>query len=1328
MSIGKIEPFDVDNGNWRAYKERLEQYLIVNQVKPELKIPTFILLIGSRAYELLVDLCSPTDPKSKSYEELVNIFESHVQPKSSEIVERYKFRQRQQYHSESVAAYITALKKSARNCNFKNNLNENLRDQFVCGISSEIIRQALFSQQELTLEKAVEVALNLESAEKNSQLIRTSKTDLKIETVNTSVNAIRFNNTRCNICGKYGHLPVACYFKEFICRKCKKKGHLQRMCLEKNIRQKQNVNYIEGQESNLDTKEAVTYRIDENLENTLAGAGEGTLYWLNKGQCKPMLMKVKIEGIDIVMEVDTGSAITCISEKLYTNMFNKLPIKNTDLVLRYYTGETIKPIGFITPIVNIGVMQKTLQLFIIKGGKTALLGRNWLYDFDIKITFSSKINVNSIQCVNNVFNVNSFINRYVDVFSEGLGRYNGGCVKLHVKPDSKPVFLRARHLPFNIRDKVDAELQLMLKDGIIEPVEFSEWATPIVPIIKSDGRIRICADYKVTLNPLLQVDSFPLPTVDELMSRFPKGEKFTKIDLSQAYLQLCLDEASKLYTVINTHKGLFKFNRLVFGLASSPAIFQRIMYQLFGNLKNVAVFLDDILISGKNDTEHLETLFNVFDKLKEYGFKVNKSKCLFFQNEVEYLGYIISGTGLKTNKSKVESVLKMNPPRDISELRSFLGTINYYGKFIQGLSSVLSPMYELLKLGTKWHWSQSCQMSFNNVKELLSVAPILMHYDVNLPVILTCDASAHGLGAILSHKLATGEERPVAYASRSLNCAEKHYSQIDKEALGIIFGVKKFHQFLYGKRFLLRTDHKPLLSIFGPKKGIPLMAASRLQRWSVILSAYYYDIEYVCSTKNTADILSRLPVGEVEKEVENISYLYFIEENLPITSQVVKSESDKDPILSRVINYVYNGWPNVIEEEELKHFFQRKEQLYVESGCLMWGYKIVIPLKLRKKILDELHKTHLGIVKTKSLARSYVWWPGLDNDIENICHNCVTCICENAAPPKSPPQSWQIPSQPWQRLHVDLLGPIEGHTFLVIVDVTSKWIEIFKLNKSNAATVINRLRETFSRFGLPRQLVSDNGPPFSSNEFEYFMQQNGIKHTFSAVYHPASNGAAESAVKICKQAIKKAIRDQLNVDVALQRFLLDYRNVSHSSTGESPACILQGRRLRTRLDLLRPNFLDKIERKQEERYQRTVGVERVFEVGDKVWVRDYTSGSDPYVLGEILERVSSRNYLVKANGRELSRHVDQLKKSYNSTNSNTDNDPMFNKHTGDSNIVSSILAGNCNSSRLGTTSPPSPQAVVTPLVDVVSQAHVTEPPPLRRSCRTIRPPNRYGFN
>uniref|UniRef100_A0A8C3HCL2 Gypsy retrotransposon integrase-like protein 1 n=1 Tax=Chrysemys picta bellii TaxID=8478 RepID=A0A8C3HCL2_CHRPI len=431
----------------------------------------------------------------------------------------------------------------------------------------------------------------------------------------------------------------------------------------------------------------------------------------------------------------------------------------------------------------------------------------------------------------------------------------------------------------------------------------------------------------------------------------------------------------------------------------------------------------------------------------------------------------------------------------------------------------------------------------------------------------------------------SGEERPIAFASRTLRKAETNYAQIECEALGIVFRIWKFHQYLFRRKFTLLTDHQPMTSIFGPHTGIPPLAASRMQRWALLLSVHTYEIKYRKSTLHgNADGLSRLPLPVNCRDIAQKESFYFEQvENTPITAIQVKKATRVDPVLSQVMDLVMHGTSRrtSLVSPDLVTYMSRRTDLSIQSGCLLWGRRAIIPPPLRSQVLEQLHSSHCGIVHMKEIAQSYFWWPGLDSAIEEKARACMSCQGVRNAPQWAPLHPWDWPENLWQRIHVDFSGPLEGSMFLVVVDAHSKWPEVSIMQSTTAESTIQKLQGLFSRFGLPEQLVSDNGPQFVSQEFQKFMKANGIHHITSAPYHPSTNGLAERSVQTMKQALKSA-RGQLSIQKRLDTFLLSYRNTPHATTKASPAYLMMGRQLSTCFDLLKPSEPRQIVQRQQQ--------------------------------------------------------------------------------------------------------------------------------------------------
>ncbi|KAL7842622.1 hypothetical protein SRHO_G00243110 [Serrasalmus rhombeus] len=556
---------------------------------------------------------------------------------------------------------------------------------------------------------------------------------------------------------------------------------------------------------------------------------------------------------------------------------------------------------------------------------------------------------------------------------------------------------------------------------------------------------------------------------------------------------------------------------------------------------------------------------------------------------------------------------------------------------------------ELLNKERKWQWTSACASAFQKAKALLVAQEVLTHFNPELPLRLACDASPYGVGAVLSHVMPDGEEKPIAYASRTLSKAEQNYAQIEREALAIVFGVRKFHQYLYGNTFTLLTDHRPLTTILSPVKSTPSMAAAHMQRWALLLSAHNYTIEYRKGALHAnADGLSRLPLPHAPSEKQGAVEVFYTSQldTLPVSNAEIKRHTISDSTLSRVMEMVTTGrFPTAKDAgDELSHYLQRRHELTVQHGCLMWGLRVIVPPKLRPRVLTELHSAHIGVVRMKSLARSYVWWPGIDSQIEHQAKSCDSCQRVQKDPGLAPLHPWMWPSSPWERIHVDFAGPFEGHMYLVVVDAHSKWPEIHIMDSTTSSKTIQVLRELFSRYGIPHSLVSDNGPQFCSEEFSTFLKANGVKHIRSAPYHLAFNGLAERFVQTFKHALRSS-RGTTPLQQRLDTFLLTYRNTPHATTRESTAMLFIGRKLRSRLDFLKPSVARAVHQSQEDQQQRRWlhSKQRQFAVGEPVLVRDYRKGEDKWMPAVVIEKTGPVSYKVNVGTQGVwKRHVDQL--------------------------------------------------------------------------------------
>ena len=1270
--LGTISEFSSTQESWTAYVERLVQYLAANKIEdPDQQRAVLLSVCGPATYRLIRNLVSPKKPQEFKFAEIVEIVQKHHDPKPSVIVQRYRFNSRNRRAGESVATYIAELRHLSEHCEFGSTLNQMLRDRLVCGVEEPKIQRRLLAEPDLTFDKAFELALASESADKNAK-------DLQ-PTASPTVNRVQHKKI-CHRCGDK-HSAADCKFKTAECRKCGKKGHIARACRSKSSTQEPRPQRKLTQHT--------THNVTEDSEDY-------TMYNLSGVSVEPLKVTVRVDNADLDMEVDTGASVSIISEDTYSRLWpegQQPSLQESTITLRTYGGEQLSIKGSLTVDVQYKDQKAHLQLVVATGQGPSLLGRDWL----------SKIRLDWTELCNNhacySLSLQDILDGNSSVFSPELGTLKGATATIQLDPSAQPRFCKARTVPYALKGKIEKELDRLVKQGVIEPISFSEWAAPIVPVLKKDGTVRICGDYKLSVNQASKIDSYPLPRIDDLFASLAGGKTFTKLDLANAYQQIPLDDQSKKIVAINTHKGLFQYNRLPFGISAAPSIFQRTMETLLQGLSGVCLYLDDILITGKTDQEHLSNLSAVFQRLAAAGMKLKPEKCSFMMTEVEYLGHKISAKGLQPTTQKVRAIVEAPQPTNVTQLKSFLGMLNYYGKFLPNLSTHLAPLYALLQKQSPWSWGSQQDKAFKKAKSMLTSPCLLTHYDPTKPLILACDASPYGLGAVLSHQL-EGGEYPIAFASRSLAPAEKNYSQIDKEALAIVFGVKHFHQYLFGRPFMIKSDHKPLQYLLGEKKGIPSMASARVQRWALTLSAYNYKVQYVPGREHAnADVFSRLPLPVQPNEVPLPEELVFLMESLeisPVTVKQIKAWTDQDPVLATVRRFVKQGWPKSIKPE-FRPYHSRKLELSIQDDCVLWGSRIIVPMPGREQLLSLLHDGHPGISKMKALARSYVWWPNIDADIEAQVKRCNQCQLNQPLPPVVPMHPWEWPEHPWERIHIDFAGPFMGKMFLLVVDAHSRWMEVEIVNAASTQNTTEHLRSMFARFGLPKVMVTDNGSCFTSSDFAEFARRNQIRHLRTAPYHPSSNGLAERAVQTFKLGMKKQTNGTLQTK--LSRFLFHYRLTPNATTGVAPAELMLKRQPRSHLDSIMPNMKGNITQQQEKQKTQHDAHSRVrnFKQGDSVLVRNFGRGADSsqWLPGVIKELCSTNSYKVQLDSDQIvQRHADHIRArqvDYDIPSSDFDADDVL----------------------------PFPAA------SQASNSSNTTPSTLRRSQRNRRPPDRF---
>ncbi len=780
--------------------------------------------------------------------------------------------------------------------------------------------------------------------------------------------------------------------------------------------------------------------------------------------------------------------------------------------------------------------------------------------------------------------------------------------------DAKPIVEPVRNVPYALRDKMKAHLDDMVVFGELEKVEEpTDWVLPHVIVRKTTNKIKVAIDTR-KLNQYVKREFYRPPTFDDIAVKLNGAKIFTVLDASHAFAQIPVDKETSEKLILGTPFGRYRYLTLPYGLASSPEVFQKAMDNLLSTCQNVAVYADDIIVFGKTETEHDKALVKLLETARKNNLTLARDKIQFKKSRLKYLGHIISEKGLEPNPEKVAAVAQFPVPQNREQVKSFLGFITYLGKFIPDLATKTKPLRDLTSVKNVFVWNKPQQDCFDELKRLASAAPVLSYFDPDAPIVLSVDASQFGIGAVL---LQNGQ--PVAYASLSLSKTQQRYSQIEKEALAVVAGIKKFHQYVYATKFVVETDHKPLLTIF--KKELDSLSPRLLR---LVLKALPYSFTLVHRPGKellVADALSRAPQSDRTIDTS------FLEEEVGVINVhgVVLSASHQsrlqtaiaqDPVLSKLRQYIIDGFPKIRKSlpVEIRFVWAYRESLRVEENLVLRDNRLFVPTSLRHEYIAAVHKSHQGINTCLRRARQSFYWPNMSDDITKFIESCDICGSYASANKPSKFVESLIPELPWEEVATDLFD-YQGSKYLLVVDYFSKFIEVKKLGtNSTSSPIINALTQIFATHGIPQRLRSDNGPPFNSSEFAEFANNYAFRHITSSPHHPKSNGLVERSIQTIKGLFKKSKSEY--------EAILNY-NSAEKEELPAPSMLLMGRRIRTTLPVhtsqLQPLFrtakyrklLIEIQRrmvKSSDRHQPA----RFYKIGQTVWVktdhRKWTTG------------------------------------------------------------------------------------------------------------------------
>lgn len=980
------------------------------------------------------------------------------------------------------------------------------------------------------------------------------------------------------------------------------------------------------------------------------------------GESNRKYISPRINGFKVKLQLDSASDMSIVSYDIWKKL-GRPRLETTNRSPTSASGDTVQLFGSFKCKLNLKDKEQNGECYV--SSRLNLFGSDWMTMFGLwNVPLATVCNV--VHYGHSQPIAVEAEKMFPNLFSEGLGLCSKTKASLTLKANAKPIFRKARSAPFAAMPLIEEEILKQRRQNVYSPIEYSDYAAPIVVVKKKNGNLRICGDYSTGLNDALEPNKFPLPTPEQIFTGLTGKKIFSKIDLSDAFLQVELDNEAKKLLTINTHLGLFTVHRLQPGVKTAPGIFQEIMSKMLSGSNGAFAFIDDIVVGSVDEEHHRKDLFDVLSRIEDYGFKLRIDKCNFAQPSIQFCGHIVNKKGIHPDPENIQSIMAIPRPTDITQLRSFLGAVNYYGKFVKNMKDLRGPLDELTQKDVKFEWSAKQENSFSELRKVMASDLVLTHYDPQRKIVVAADASSYGKSGTLMHEFSDGKLRPIFHVSKSFNGAEKNYPQIQREASALVFAVKKFHKYIFGRKFELHTDHQPLLAIFGSNKGIPQVTASRLQRYALTLLAYDFNIKYIRTEDfGYADMMSRLIANHPKPGEDTvIAAVYDGEEqcfaistanSLPVKFEDVRNAQNSCPVFKMLAQYISNGWPDHkkhITNPEVAKYFELRNSLIVVQDCVFFGDRVVAPFQYREKILETLHEGHPGMVRTKLLARSKVFWPQIDKDIERTVKTCQNCAKAGNSPIKCTLQPWPSPKGPWSRIHIDYAGPIDGFWYLVMVDAYSKWPEIFKTVSTTTSKTTELIDEAFTRNGNCDVIVSDNGPQFTSQAFQEFCKKKGIDHVRTAPYHPQSNGQAEKFVDLLKTGLEKA---EGNAEQKLRKFLHSYRSTPSYSLGMKSPAELMNRTFKTELDLLKPHEQKTSKpshNKMEQQFNSHHGARwKDFKQGAEVYYKLHkTNNSWSWEPATVTKKIGAVNYEVTtSSGRNIKAHANQLKHRFTST-------------------------------------------------------------------------------
>ena len=1152
--------------------------------------------------------------EADTFQEAVEKIQKKLSDRTNKIVQRNMLLSNFPQGDKSFEKWSQQVSEAAKMIDYNNyDWRQAAVDAMILQTSSSKLREKAL-QENISYDGLLKIGIAKEQSEKGAAMLETASGHTRIE---EEVRRLRMENEAfksdgrndrrdrrdrqristtktCTRCGSDKcSQGTKCAANGKQCSKCKKMNHFARACLNtRKTNTAGRLNDNDGSDSETSSR-IIVAKID------------------NKKSTTNLETKVKVQGfgrtdqaaVSMQLITDSGVSKTIINYNHWHAIKSQTDLVKTSKGFRPYGTSYKLPIigrAHVTLTAEAGA-QITTWVYVVKDRKErSLLGKSdgerlGIIQLNPRGALTEVVNrVSDIpkaeQLAVDAFDedpkqADLIFNEFPQLFSNHTGKFKGEPVRIHVKPDAKPVIQATRRIPMHYVNPLKKEIEQMLNDDIIEgPISIEEPGTFLSNLVIADKKdkhaIRVTLDCQAVNNEIHRTHE-PIPTVEELRHKFKGSEVFSSLDMTNCYHQFEIEESARKLYAFRTPWGIYRYKRMVQGTSPASSEIQKRIRETIKNCPNAVHIKDDIVVHGTRDN-HDNFLRQTLTKLQRKGITLRPDKCNLRKKEVKWFGFIFSKAGMSSDPMKCSIIKEWPRPKSGKEVKSFLQTVQFNAKFLGGSTEgdsypvLTEPLRKLAKKHATFIWGNIEQASFDEIKKRLCSERVMSPYDTRLRTRLYVDSSPTGTQATLAqlhkHK---GEEawKPVNHTSRAWTKAEAGYGQIERESNGILTGMTMNKMYTLGTHVEVVTDHKPLIPLYNnPTRPRNL----RVDRHRTKLLPYRYTVIYETGESSPCDYGSRHPPDhsptkqeEEDWSIEDDSDIHvnrIITDSLPhaITRDELKVESKKDQSICQLTASISKGHcPDSIELAPYRQVFT---ELWAIDGILMRNDQIVIPKSLRARVVESAHQGHQHVEKTVKLLRQTCWFPQMHKAVSEFVKSCIACNAASVHNPPVPLEPNFLPEGPWQKLHGDFKGPIAGSYYLhIIIDQYSKYPEVDVLTSTSFQKLKPVLDRIFSTHGVPETLTTDNGPPYSSDAMSEYSKHMGFQLTPVTPDDPQSNGFAENFVKQMCKLVHTAVAEKKDPREEVHNYLLHYRATPHSTTEYSPAELLFGRRIKTKL-------------------------------------------------------------------------------------------------------------------------------------------------------------------